>query len=135
MGTGGGSLRPSGSQGMTASSLTNGGCSGFLPKSPCFQYAKPAPRCVDSSKVWDSWRADPIRRTARIPRSTPARMQVRRALRVGLSAGTERDSGMVVVLDVDNGRGTASLTRTLVLWRWAGLDSACGRNHRELDRI
>jgi hypothetical protein len=49
-----GSLRWNGRSGIVAISLINGGCSGFLPKSPCFQYSNPANKCVDSSKTWDS---------------------------------------------------------------------------------
>src|SRR5260370_41378505 len=80
-------------RGREARSFTKGGCSGFLPKSACFQYSKPAKRWVDSSKVWDCWRTEVTRRIAMMARRIAAMRLVMR----GVGAGGWRAGGSGVL--------------------------------------
>src|SRR5258707_10235911 len=95
MGMGGGSWRPMGRRGREARSFTKGGCSGFLPKSPCFQYSKPAKRWVDSSKVWDCWRTEVTSRIAITARRVAAMKLVMRGVRA--DGWRADDSGILSV--------------------------------------
>src|SRR6266566_4463397 len=95
MGMVGGSCRPMRRRGREARSFTKGGCSGFLPKSACFQYSKPAKRWVDSSKVWDCWRTEVTSRIAMMARRVAAMRLVMR----GVRAGGRRAGGSGILSD------------------------------------